>query len=268
MEPTATATAPALRNDPITFEVLRNAFKAICNEASALIERVSYAPTITEGHDYSVSILTPDGRLVSHGQKDQAAHLGTFEDSLRAVIEFFPAPRPGDVHVLNVDGPAFDLLTTMSKFLVQGMELNALVAAVTQAPANAIRRPSLGTLAVGTEGDATIVDRGANGALRFAVVSTVTEAAVAEVGPQVDEGFGQRIQHSNMMCKDDDFAAGVRVELGEHELHRWFDLGFSQFTPDGADRARLVDNVLQGIVIELVELRIDGRGWGVQCQRV
>ena len=34
MEPTATATAPALRNDPITFEVLRNAFKAICNEAA------------------------------------------------------------------------------------------------------------------------------------------------------------------------------------------------------------------------------------------
>ena len=65
----------ALRNDPITFEVLRNAFKSICNEASALIERVSYAPTITEGHDYSVSILTPDGRLVSHGQRDQAPHL-------------------------------------------------------------------------------------------------------------------------------------------------------------------------------------------------
>ena len=27
MEPTATATAPALRNDPITFEVLRNGFR-------------------------------------------------------------------------------------------------------------------------------------------------------------------------------------------------------------------------------------------------
>ena len=71
---------------------------------------------------------------------------------------FRPDVISSDVHVLNVDGPAFDLLTTMSKFLVQGMELNALVAAVTQAPANAIRRPSLGTLAVGTEGDATIVD--------------------------------------------------------------------------------------------------------------
>ena len=54
-------TSPA-RHDPITFEVLRNGFKSICNEASALIERVSYAPTITEGHDYSVSILTPEGR--------------------------------------------------------------------------------------------------------------------------------------------------------------------------------------------------------------
>jgi dihydroorotase len=41
---------------------------------------------------------------------------------------------------------------------VLGVDLNALVAAATAAPARAIRRPSLGTLAVGTEGDATIVD--------------------------------------------------------------------------------------------------------------
>ena len=71
---------------------------------------------------------------------------------------FRPDVISSDVHVLNVDGPAFDLLTTMSKFLVLGVDLNALVAAVTAAPARAIRRPSLGTLAVGTEGDATIVD--------------------------------------------------------------------------------------------------------------
>ena len=71
---------------------------------------------------------------------------------------FRPDVISSDVHVLNIDGPAFDLLATMSKFLVLGMELNALVAAVTQAPANAIRRPSLGTLAVGSEGDATVVD--------------------------------------------------------------------------------------------------------------
>jgi dihydroorotase len=71
---------------------------------------------------------------------------------------FRPDVISSDVHVLNLDGPAFDLLTTMSKFLVLGVDLHALVAAVTSAPANAIRRPTLGTLAVGSEGDATIVD--------------------------------------------------------------------------------------------------------------
>ena len=71
---------------------------------------------------------------------------------------FRPDVISSDVHVLNLDGPVFDLLTTMSKFLVLGLDLAALVDAVTAAPAAAIRRPSLGTLAPGTEGDATIVD--------------------------------------------------------------------------------------------------------------
>lgn len=90
-----------LRNDPITFEVLRNAFKSICNEASALIERVSYAPTITEGHDYSVSILTPDGRLVSHGQRDQAPHMGTFESSVQNLVREVEEFRPREAYIYN-----------------------------------------------------------------------------------------------------------------------------------------------------------------------
>ena len=90
-----------LRNDPITFEVLRNGFKSICNEASALIERVSYAPTITEGHDYSVSILTPDGRLISHGQRDQAPHMGTFESSIQNLVREVTDFKPGDAYIYN-----------------------------------------------------------------------------------------------------------------------------------------------------------------------
>ncbi len=99
----ATVTAsPASRaaHDPITMEVLRHGFRWICNEASALLERVSYAPTITEGHDYSGSLLTRDGRLVAHGMTDQAAHLGTFESSLPNGAEV-PEPAPGDVFIFN-----------------------------------------------------------------------------------------------------------------------------------------------------------------------
>jgi N-methylhydantoinase B len=87
--------------DPITIEVLRHGFRGICNEASALLARVAYAPTITEGHDYSGSLLTGDGHLLAHGMKDQAAHLGTFESSLEAIMAAFPDPQPGDVYLFN-----------------------------------------------------------------------------------------------------------------------------------------------------------------------
>ena len=100
----STTSSPAigsLRNDPITFEVLRNGFRSICNEASALIERVSYAPTITEGHDYSVSILTPDGRLVSHGQRDQAPHMGTFESSVQNLVREVDTFAPREAYIYN-----------------------------------------------------------------------------------------------------------------------------------------------------------------------
>lgn len=88
-------------HDPITLEVLRHGFRAVCNEASALLARVAYATTITEGHDHSCSLLDHGGRLISHGQRDQAAHLGTFEPSLGTVRAAFPDPQPGDVYIFN-----------------------------------------------------------------------------------------------------------------------------------------------------------------------
>src|SRR6185295_11874530 len=71
---------------------------------------------------------------------------------------FLPDAISSDVHVLNVDGPAYDVLETMSKFLVMGMPLEGIVAAVTTGPARAIRRADIGTLAVGSAGDAVVLD--------------------------------------------------------------------------------------------------------------
>jgi len=39
-----------------------------------------------------------------------------------------------------------------------GMPLNEVIRAATQNPARALRRPDLGTLAVGTPGDATVLE--------------------------------------------------------------------------------------------------------------
>lgn len=80
-------------------------------------------------------------------------------ESGRATLEqgLLPDILSSDVHVLSKDGPAYDILAVMSKFWCLGMDLNDVVRASTDTPAKALRRPELGTLAIGTPGDATIV---------------------------------------------------------------------------------------------------------------
>ncbi len=75
---------------------------------------------------------------------------------------FEPDTISSDVHKLCINGPAFDLVTTMSKLLCLGMSLNDVIKCATANAAFALRRPELGTLKVGAVGDATVlsVDEG------------------------------------------------------------------------------------------------------------
>lgn len=70
---------------------------------------------------------------------------------------FRPDCISSDVHALCIEGPAFDLLTTLSKFLYLGMPLVEIVRAATVAPALAVGRPDLGTFRPGSAGDASIL---------------------------------------------------------------------------------------------------------------
>jgi dihydroorotase len=71
---------------------------------------------------------------------------------------FLPDVISSDVHALSVNGPAFDQLVTMSKFLALGVELGPVIRAETAAPAAALGREDIGQLTVGAAGDATILD--------------------------------------------------------------------------------------------------------------
>lgn len=70
---------------------------------------------------------------------------------------FQPDVISSDVHAMSIHGPAFDQVTTLSKFLALGMPLNDIVAASTVNAAKALRRPELGTLKVGAVGDASVL---------------------------------------------------------------------------------------------------------------
>jgi dihydroorotase len=77
----------------------------------------------------------------------------------RAMLKdgFEPDVISSDVHTLCIDGPAFDQVTTLSKFLHLGMKLDRVIAASTVNAARALQRPELGSLAPGKVGDATIL---------------------------------------------------------------------------------------------------------------
>jgi dihydroorotase len=70
---------------------------------------------------------------------------------------FLPDTISSDVHALCINGPAFDQVTTMSKFLCLGMPLTDVIAASTVNTAFALKRPELGSLKPGSVGDATIL---------------------------------------------------------------------------------------------------------------
>jgi dihydroorotase len=71
---------------------------------------------------------------------------------------FLPDVISSDVHSLSINGPAFDQLVTMSKFLSLGVELVDVVRASTLAPAAALGRTDIGRLESGAVGDATVLE--------------------------------------------------------------------------------------------------------------
>lgn len=92
--------------------------------------------------------------------------MGSFGfETARAMLAagFPPDTISSDVHALCINGPAFDQVTTLSKFLCLGMPLNEVIRATTTNAAKALSRPDLGSLAPGAAGDAAILslDRGA-----------------------------------------------------------------------------------------------------------
>lgn len=116
-------------------------------------------------------LLIDDSGKVRDGLKEAAkrgvvfdvGHGGggfSFTNAEKALADGFP---PGnistDLHNGSIDGPVFDMLTTMSKFMYLGLSLDEVVRLTTQTTADIIgMASSLGTLAVGAEGDATIVE--------------------------------------------------------------------------------------------------------------
>jgi dihydroorotase len=121
-------------------------------------------------HGSSHGILDPDGRVrrsvraamergvifdVGHGAGSFSWEIA--ERALAQGVE--PQTISSDLHAYNVNGPVFDLATTVSKFLHLGFSIDDALGKVTAIPARVIRMADrIGTLQVGAWGDAVVFD--------------------------------------------------------------------------------------------------------------
>lgn len=114
-------------------------------------------------------ILDDRGRVLPEVRKavESGVHLdighgaGSFsfdvaEKALRQ--ELLPGTISSDVHQYNVNGPVFDLATTLSKFMLLGLSLEQVVERATVNPARTFAFPAgpLGTLREGSEADVAV----------------------------------------------------------------------------------------------------------------
>jgi dihydroorotase len=90
---------------------------------------------------------------------------------------FLPDVISSDVHSLSIEGPAYDNLVTVSKFICLGVPLPAAIGMATAAPAQALGRDDLGSLHVGAVGDAAVLEMMEG---RFTYVDAMGETMVGK----------------------------------------------------------------------------------------
>ncbi|BAU26656.1 N-methylhydantoinase B [Aneurinibacillus soli] len=89
------------RLDPVTFEVLKNAFVNLVDQMSEQILRTCYSFVIYS-RDFSSAICDGEGNTIMQGTQDISVHVGTLHLTAKAVLEDFGDDiHPGDVFLIN-----------------------------------------------------------------------------------------------------------------------------------------------------------------------
>ena len=86
--------------DPVTLEVMSNAFMSIAEQMGHTLQRTAQSTNIRERLDFSCAVFDAHGGLVANAPHIPV-HLGAMSESVRAVLEAHPALSAGDAFVTN-----------------------------------------------------------------------------------------------------------------------------------------------------------------------
>jgi N-methylhydantoinase B len=87
--------------DPVTFEVLKNAFVTTVDQMAEQILRTCHSFVIY-ARDFSSALCDVRGDTIMQGSQDIAVHVGTLHTTAKSIIEAFEGDmRPGDIYAMN-----------------------------------------------------------------------------------------------------------------------------------------------------------------------
>lgn len=93
--------------DPITLEVMRNAFYSISDEMLGALVRTGFSTNIKDRGDCSCAIYTARGEEVGQSAKGTPLHIGTLPSCVKTVIDKYRDSKlePGDHMIMNTPFP-------------------------------------------------------------------------------------------------------------------------------------------------------------------
>jgi N-methylhydantoinase B len=91
-----------MKIDPITLEVMRNAFQSVAEEMGAALIRTALSPNIKDRRDCSTGVYSASGELIAQAEHIPL-HLGLMPSVVKSTLEKFPIERlrPGDAIITN-----------------------------------------------------------------------------------------------------------------------------------------------------------------------
>lgn len=164
MTQTEPATDPvaAAGIDPITFEVLNNAFTAVVDDMGTMVEKVSFSSVTSIGKDYACCLSTPEGDVFSRGAGGLPLITGSAPARIKGVVKTIPREdiKEGDLFLHNdpfLGGTHAQDVTTVMPIFWQG-ELVAYVMAASHWPDVGGPVPgSFNSEATSTHGEALLI---------------------------------------------------------------------------------------------------------------
>jgi dihydroorotase len=136
--------------------------------ADLILEHMRPGDVHTHVFAQQFPIVQPDGGLYGHlwEARDRGVHFDLghggasfwFRNAVPAIAAGFPPDSIStDLHLSSLNGAALDTLHCVSKCIAMGMPLREAILRTTVTPAQAIRRPELGTLSEGSDADVAVL---------------------------------------------------------------------------------------------------------------